>query len=54
MAKSVSEIKGSLRHMLARKRTRSWGIQSEPPAAGLEGKYKCAHCPGADGALLKM
>lgn len=40
--------------MLARKRTRSWGLQSKPPEVGLNGQNKHAHHPGVDGALLSL
>ena len=36
----------------SRKRTTSWGMQSEPPAAGLDGKDKHIHCPGFDEVLF--
>lgn len=38
-----SERKGLLSYMLARKRTRSWGVRSRPAAAGLDAEGKYGH-----------
>lgn len=51
---SFSERKGLLNCMLARNRTRSWGLQSKPPEVGLSGQNKHAHHPGVDGSLLSL
>lgn len=51
---SFSERKGLLSCMLARKRTRCWGLQSKPPEVGLSGQNKHAHHPGVDSALLSL
>lgn len=36
--KAFQKERGFLSHILARKRTKSWDLQSTPPAAGLNGK----------------
>lgn len=38
--------------MLARGRARTWGVQPEPPAAGLGGEDKHVRYPRIGGALL--
>lgn len=40
--------------MLARKRTRSWDVQSKPPEPGLDGKDKHVCSPGINGLLCTM
>lgn len=51
-AESFSETKGLSSPMLARKeKTKSWGMQCEPPAAGLGGRGKRVLHTGVDGLL---
>lgn len=37
----------------SRESTRSWGAQSEPPAAGRDGKHKHAHCLELTGSFIQ-
>lgn len=46
--------KGFIELYASRKRTSSWGVQSKPPGAGLNGDDEHVHRPGVDGALLSM
>lgn len=49
---SCPERKGLWSKMLARGRARTWGVQPEPPAAGLGGEDKHVGYPRIGGALL--